>query len=757
MRIGEKGQINVNKKDETKLSKYLLTLYQSDIQLDLMYNSICRLFAKCHSASSVSLQLYNGFSNSLKVSGIYLNLRQYNKSLVAKNKYKQILSNVLLYEYARHNSKDGIYEGEILTYADFKSYCNEKNVVFHDVEEERFEEFKKNLKDLWPYYEHYLEVIKKDDVYVFGQERHEGDANKVYIEFINQFKNAVVQPTEGKVFDKKGSINIIQTAELLMEKGVLEKFEYQKLVYFPLVFKGRVFGLLRLTFNARHAKKILSIKGKLVPRISNSLESALTSISFYIGRQYPQTALLKLDLHSVVNKDNLDEVCEGFRQMVNCYGCIIRILKRGEYVITGRTSNVNKYINEYTDNVDFFKNNKSLLQIFNKRSNKSSYVTILGLQFSIAIDPTTEQLHVVDETYYYCDDEEIIRSTSDINKLKKKRKNQIYIKDVFTQHYCKICVRHQIREVIILPIFDSESQMGYLTFANTEYKFFFKNDINVIYPYVQRLGLEYLAKKSNIKDFQVLYLDHINHEFLSPVENAIKFLDNPKKSSIEKIEIAKGKLLEIKYHTDEISQFNSIRYDEDFNLTETAYDLDETLVARGIKFYDILTALEKSKDVLKGGNIRAVDYQLKNLLPENFMTNYNEDLIALPLLHLLTNALKYSFNSKFRPASKNSSVNADYAHRLVIIQETSVDRNFLYLKVINWGLELPRNKNIIFKQRKRSEEAKKMAPLNGNGNGLTIAKRFVKWLGGDIIPNQTADNKTTFTIKLPLWPSAKLQ
>jgi len=111
------------------------------------------------------------------------------------------------------------------------------------------------------------------------------------------------------------------------------------------------------------------------------------------------------------------------------------------------------------------------------------------------------------------------------------------------------------------------------------------------------------------------------------------------------------------------------------------------------------------------------------------------------LNNLISNAVKFT---------KNGSITLQ-AEKLLTDKE-----NFLIIKVIDTGIGIPVEKqNLVWQEFRQASEGFNRS-FEGTGLGLTITKKYVELLSGNISLSSEENNGTTFTITLPLKPDASI-
>ena len=121
----------------------------------------------------------------------------------------------------------------------------------------------------------------------------------------------------------------------------------------------------------------------------------------------------------------------------------------------------------------------------------------------------------------------------------------------------------------------------------------------------------------------------------------------------------------------------------------------------------------------------------KDTLPRFlYMSETAYEALKLIMYNLISNAIKYSNEGT------------------TIILNGSVERNFVIIEIINYGIGIPPGEEeIIFQKWKRGSNASERSP-EGTGLGLYTSRELIRALGGNLYLKQN-DKPTIFVLKIP--------
>lgn len=230
----------------------------------------------------------------------------------------------------------------------------------------------------------------------------------------------------------------------------------------------------------------------------------------------------------------------------------------------------------------------------------------------------------------------------------------------------------------------------------------------------QRIKIDY--RKSELSSKRML--SNISHDIKTPMTVILGYLEIMRLKSgndsemLSKVENKANQVLEL------INKFFSLAKLEagDADVPISRINLNEVCKRNILDFYDIL---------------KSHDFVVELSIPdENIYALGNNESLDRILFNLISNAIRYGSYGRYL----GIALHQDDGHAYIdVIDKGKGIKDGLETHIFDrlYTLEDSRNKNI-----------------QGNGLGLTIAKRLAEILGGDIILQSQPFIKTVFTIKL---------
>lgn len=243
-------------------------------------------------------------------------------------------------------------------------------------------------------------------------------------------------------------------------------------------------------------------------------------------------------------------------------------------------------------------------------------------------------------------------------------------------------------------------------------------EINNIISHNQKTMADYIKTENSMKKM----LSNISHDLKTPLTVILGYVETLKVDSTLNSEERKVMLLKVHDKTNELLNlinkfFNYAKLesgDHDFPITRV--NMNEVCRKNILSFYDSLTS--------KGFEVNI------NIPDKNIYALGNEEALNRVINNLISNAMKYGDEGNFLGItlrSDNKTVYVDLCDKGKGIDELHKDRVFERL----YTLKDSRNKS-----------------FQGSGLGLTITKRLVETMGGEISLFSKPYDKTVFTFKL---------
>ncbi|WP_326514233.1 sensor histidine kinase [Clostridium intestinale] len=243
-------------------------------------------------------------------------------------------------------------------------------------------------------------------------------------------------------------------------------------------------------------------------------------------------------------------------------------------------------------------------------------------------------------------------------------------------------------------------------------------EINNLLENNQKILAEYRKKEDSMRKM----LSNISHDLKTPLTVVLGYIEtinldkdmhnDEKEVLLEKVH---DKTIEV---IDLINKFFDLAKLEsgDKDISLTRININEVCRRNILNFYDILNSKGFEVDI--------------NIPEKDLYVFGNEEALDRILNNLLSNAVKYGTDGNFIGLSIEENEKSIYIHVIDKgrgIEEDKVDRVFERM----YTLEDSRNR--VFQ---------------GSGLGLTITKRLVEKMNGEIFLKSTPNKTTTFTVKL---------
>ncbi|SHI21541.1 sensor histidine kinase [Desulfosporosinus lacus] len=213
-------------------------------------------------------------------------------------------------------------------------------------------------------------------------------------------------------------------------------------------------------------------------------------------------------------------------------------------------------------------------------------------------------------------------------------------------------------------------------------------------------------------------LSNISHDLKTPLTVILGYLEimlmrpSNETESLKKVENKAHQVMEL------INKFFTLAKLEagDTDIPITRININEICKKNILDFYDILT----NRDFLVELNIPEI----------NIYVQGNEDALDRILFNLISNAVRYGYEGKY------------------LGMTLRFDNNYSYIDIIDKGKGIEEKSTALVFDRLYTLEDSRNKEIQGNGLGLTIAKRLAEKLGGEIMLKSQPFIETVFTVKL---------
>lgn len=267
-------------------------------------------------------------------------------------------------------------------------------------------------------------------------------------------------------------------------------------------------------------------------------------------------------------------------------------------------------------------------------------------------------------------------------------------------------------------IIDNSSNEKLLVFTDDKELISLLKGINKLLEYNQKVQADYSKTEIAMKKM----LSNISHDLKTPLTVVLGYIETIKLDKdisreerdllLCKVENKAREVLELINKFFDLAKLEA--GDKDIPLTRV--NVKELCLKTLLGFYDVLTSngIEVHIDVPE----------------ESIFSMGNEEAIDRILNNLISNAIKYGNEGKFLGLSLKS------------------DEDYVYLEVWDKGKGISeRHKDKIFERMYTLEDSRNKQ-YQGSGLGLTITKRLVEALGGEILLESRPYERTAFIVKL---------
>lgn len=267
-------------------------------------------------------------------------------------------------------------------------------------------------------------------------------------------------------------------------------------------------------------------------------------------------------------------------------------------------------------------------------------------------------------------------------------------------------------------IISNETNEKMLLSTDDKYLISVLREINNLLSYNQKTIATHLKTKNSMKKM----LSNISHDLKTPLTVILGYVETLQVDSTLSSEERDVLLSKVQNKTIELLNlinkfFNLAKLESgDKDITITKVNMNEVCRKNILSFFDVLTS--------KGFEVNI------NIPGKNFYALGNEEALNRILNNLISNAVKYGCEGKF----------------LGLYLRT--DKEFVYVDICDKGKGIDElHKDRVFERLYTLEDSRNKL-FQGSGLGLTITKRLVEKMGGEISLFSVPYKKTTFSFKL---------
>jgi signal transduction histidine kinase len=217
-------------------------------------------------------------------------------------------------------------------------------------------------------------------------------------------------------------------------------------------------------------------------------------------------------------------------------------------------------------------------------------------------------------------------------------------------------------------------------------------------------------------------LSNISHDLKTPLTVVLGYIETMKLDDNIDYEERKALLTKVENKTIEVLELINKFFDlaklesGDKDIPLTQVNMNEICRKSILAFYDILTS--------KGFQV------IIDIPEENIYSKGNEEALERIMNNLISNSIKYGNDG------------------MIVGLSLKADEEYVYVEVWDKGKGIGEiYKDRIFERMYTLEDSRNKL-YQGSGLGLTITKRLVEKLEGEIFVNSKPNEKTSFTVKL---------
>lgn len=265
----------------------------------------------------------------------------------------------------------------------------------------------------------------------------------------------------------------------------------------------------------------------------------------------------------------------------------------------------------------------------------------------------------------------------------------------------------------IQNIVDNNTDEKLMVFTANDEVLELLSQINRLLIKYQKIKVDFGKSEESIKKM----LSNISHDIKTPVTVILGYLEimrikSPEDGNLIKLENKTKELVEL------INEFFNLAKLEsnDMDMEIKKVNINEICRESILDFYNILDREEFFVDI--------------DIPEEDIFVYGNNETINRILNNLISNVIRYGYDGKY----------------LGIVLKK--DKKFAYIDIVDKGMGIDKEfmENIF--ERLHTLDDSRNKRVQGNGLGLTIAKKLAENLGGDIFLESIPNIKTIFTLKL---------
>jgi signal transduction histidine kinase/CheY-like chemotaxis protein len=313
----------------------------------------------------------------------------------------------------------------------------------------------------------------------------------------------------------------------------------------------------------------------------------------------------------------------------------------------------------------------------------------------------------------------------DVNEFEKFKKNQSINKTLKRESEEKIQLKtyrySKLVSILAIALISILSLLSLALYKNN----IIRNQNNLLLREKNKELILAKNKAEKASKARSEFLSTVSHELRTPLNaiNGITHLlleDNPKKTQLKYLESLKFSGNYLTTFINEILEINKIDSTK-VEIENISFNLKELL-------FNIQSSLKE----LAIANKNYFNLEIDKTIPDNLIGDPTK--LSQIILNLINNALKFTQNGHVSVIAKLYAIENDNAT--------------VYFEIVDTGIGIPEDKLQTVFESFSQGSIEVNRKYGGTGLGLTIVKKLIELLGGEIKLKSEVDKGSTFTFKL---------
>ncbi|MCD0466698.1 ATP-binding protein [Flavobacterium sp. ENC] len=313
----------------------------------------------------------------------------------------------------------------------------------------------------------------------------------------------------------------------------------------------------------------------------------------------------------------------------------------------------------------------------------------------------------------------------DVNEFEKFKKNQSINKTLKRENEEKIQLKtyrySKLVSILAIALISILSLLSLALYKNN----IIRNQNNLLLREKNKELILAKNKAEKASQARSEFLSTVSHELRTPLNaiNGITHLlleDNPKKTQLKYLESLKFSGNYLTTFINEILEINKIDSTK-VEIENISFNLKELL-------FNIQSSLKE----LATANKNYFNLEIDKSIPDNLIGDPTK--LSQIILNLINNALKFTQNGHVSVIAKLYAIENDNAT--------------VYFEIVDTGIGIPEDKLQTVFESFSQGSIEVNRKYGGTGLGLTIVKKLIELLGGEIKLKSEVDKGSTFTFRL---------